>query len=100
MIDIGANIGDSVAVIRNLVQCPILCIEGDSQFVNIPEKNIQVWDAISLDPVYIGSNSNNKLFSISHQHVTAHLVVSKNRQGVVTVPFLRYNRKMAGILSF
>ena len=32
IVDIGANIGDSVAILRNQTECPILCIDGNEQF--------------------------------------------------------------------
>jgi FkbM family methyltransferase len=41
MIDIGANIGDTVAVIREESECPILCIEGDPFFFGVLQENIR-----------------------------------------------------------
>ncbi|MBD2129906.1 hypothetical protein NDI39_22750 [Microcoleus sp. ZQ-A2] len=38
-IDIGANIGDSIALLRKEAVFPILCIEGDEQFLSALEKN-------------------------------------------------------------
>ena len=39
-IDIGANIGDSVAIIRRQCFMPILCIEGDRKFLDVLKRNI------------------------------------------------------------
>jgi FkbM family methyltransferase len=39
-IDIGANVGDSVAIIRAKCSMPILCIEADAKFLTIFEKNM------------------------------------------------------------
>jgi FkbM family methyltransferase len=41
LVDIGANVGDTVAIIREFSQCPILCIEGDEYFYKILSENIQ-----------------------------------------------------------
>ena len=41
-IDIGANIGDSVAIIRRQCFMPILCIEGDEKFLDVLKRNIAV----------------------------------------------------------
>ena len=41
-IDIGANIGDSVAIIRRQCFMPILCIEGDAKFLGILKHNLGV----------------------------------------------------------
>src|SRR6266852_517263 len=35
VIDIGANIGDTVAIVRAQVNCPILCVEGDASVCEI-----------------------------------------------------------------
>lgn len=40
VVDIGANIGDTVALIRSQVDCPIICIEGDDFYFNLLKKNI------------------------------------------------------------
>lgn len=39
-IDIGANVGDSVAIIRAHCAMPILCIEADARFMRILERNL------------------------------------------------------------
>jgi len=39
-IDIGANIGDSVAIIRGQCNMPVLCIEGDPEFLRILHANL------------------------------------------------------------
>lgn len=40
VIDIGANIGDTVAFIRSQVNCPIVCVEGDDFYFDLLKKNI------------------------------------------------------------
>jgi FkbM family methyltransferase len=41
LIDIGANIGDTAAIIREVSQCPILCVEGDEYYFDILSENIR-----------------------------------------------------------
>jgi FkbM family methyltransferase len=41
VIDIGANVGDTAAIIRELSQCPILCVEGDEYYYSILAENIR-----------------------------------------------------------
>jgi hypothetical protein len=48
-IDIGANIGDTVAILRQNDEFPILCIEGDKRFFEILAKNIAGLDGIYLE---------------------------------------------------
>lgn len=39
MIDIGANVGDTAAVLRSAVTSPILCIDGDETYFNYLDRN-------------------------------------------------------------
>jgi FkbM family methyltransferase len=41
MIDIGANIGDTVAIVREHSRCPILCVEADEYYFSLLTENIQ-----------------------------------------------------------
>jgi FkbM family methyltransferase len=41
LVDIGANVGDTVAIIRELSQCPILCVEGDEYYFNLLAENVR-----------------------------------------------------------
>jgi FkbM family methyltransferase len=41
MIDIGANVGDTVAFVREQSDCPILCIEGDPFFFSVLQENLR-----------------------------------------------------------
>ena len=54
IIDIGANIGDSVAIIRDQVpEVPILCIEGDPQFLPYLHYNVRGLAEVEIAPVYV-----------------------------------------------
>jgi FkbM family methyltransferase len=55
VIDIGANVGDTVACIRNHADVPILCIEGDRTFLPLLEHNVsRIGDDIEIAPCYVG----------------------------------------------
>lgn len=43
LIDIGANIGDTVAFVRNYTDCPILCVEGSSRYFKKLQKNLELY---------------------------------------------------------
>lgn len=57
IIDVGANIGDSVAVICKEVEVPVLCIEGNPKFLNLLEQNIKQFKNTKVEPSYIGEKS-------------------------------------------
>lgn len=41
LIDIGANVGDTVAIVREHSDCAILCVEADEQYFNILSENLR-----------------------------------------------------------
>jgi FkbM family methyltransferase len=78
IIDIGANIGDSVFIIRNKVSCPILCIEGDPVFFKILQTNTADCRDVVIKQVFVGDNdtiTNKELVIVSG---TAHFTDSSN----------------------
>jgi FkbM family methyltransferase len=55
VIDIGANIGDTAAIVRGHGHCPILCIEGDEQFFSLLEHNLDVLgDDVQVAKCFVG----------------------------------------------
>lgn len=56
-IDVGANIGDSVALLRTEATFPILCIEGDDYFFSILEINAARFADVHLAKNYVGEST-------------------------------------------
>lgn len=56
IIDVGANIGDSVALIRSKINCPILCFEGTDQFYELLQKNTKEIPEVYTEHVFLGEN--------------------------------------------
>jgi len=55
-IDIGANVGDSAALIRSGRAVPVLCVEGSPEFVECLRSNaLQIGD-IEIDECFVGSD--------------------------------------------
>lgn len=57
LIDIGANIGDTVALLRTETMFPILCIEGDEYFFSILQNNATQFSNLYLTKNYVGESS-------------------------------------------
>jgi len=53
-VDIGANVGDSALLLRQLGPIPTLCVEGDRHFVRYLESNVHGLSGIEVAPVFIG----------------------------------------------
>jgi FkbM family methyltransferase len=55
-IDIGANVGDTAALIRKAGEIPVLCIEGDSELLSILAENAAVMGAgIAIEKSFVGA---------------------------------------------
>ncbi len=58
MVDIGANIGDTAAIVRSVTHCPILCIEGNERYFSVLARNARVIGSdIELENVFVGQQS-------------------------------------------
>ena len=58
IIDIGANIGDSVALIRSAgVKNPIHCVEGEQTYFGILKKNQPFFDNVFLHQTFLGEQT-------------------------------------------
>ena len=53
-IDVGANIGDSAAIINHYSKMPVLCIEGNPKFIPMLEKNSKQMKNIAIEPCFVG----------------------------------------------
>lgn len=57
MVDIGANIGDTVAIVRRLARFPILCIDGDPLYYALLVQNTGALGDVCHVNAYIGEAS-------------------------------------------
>ena len=63
MVDIGANVGDTIAVIRSQSNIPIIAIEGDSFSYSFLKKNIEQFKDIEILKHFLGEE--NKELSVN-----------------------------------
>lgn len=78
LVDIGANIGDSVVIIRNVIHCPILCIEGDARFFEFLEMNTAQFRDVYLEHSFVGTLTGIIRATIDSQKGTGHLVLTRD----------------------
>ncbi len=57
VVDIGANVGFTSAVLRSCVDAPIICIEGDEQAFSLLKENTQQIPNITLRKVFLGERT-------------------------------------------
>jgi FkbM family methyltransferase len=94
-IDVGANIGDSVAILRRLAHFPILCIEGDRAFLDVLSRNVKQFDAVAIAPCYVGEDDVSITAKSTGVAGTAHLVSSGDNANGESIKV----EKLGGVLS-
>ena len=81
IIDIGANIGDTVAFFRNSVQAEVLCIEGDDFYFKILEQNSKTLKGVSLYHGIVGSATQTTNLQIKRERGTGFLEATDKEVG-------------------
>ena len=73
IIDIGANVGDTAAIIRASSRAPILCIEGDAYFFNLLQINIARSGMRDVEPcfAFVGAEQCEIRGGLRHESGTA-----------------------------
>ncbi len=56
VIDIGANVGDTAALLRSYIDYPVMCVEGDQNFFGLLKKNTEQMKNITYVQSYLGTN--------------------------------------------
>lgn len=80
IIDIGANIGDSAILIKSKNDFPILCVEGESTFFEILEKNIGNFSNVELAKTFLGESEDIINATISSKLGTGSIVNSSENK--------------------
>src|SRR5262245_39913686 len=53
LIDVGANVGDSVSSVASKVSGTFLCVEADAKYINLLTMNVQDIDNVTIEPVLV-----------------------------------------------
>jgi len=76
IIDIGANVGDTVAFIRNYSNAPILCIDGEENYVALLRKNVSRYKNVSVCHALVGTDNKAEKYTLKADKGTAHITES------------------------
>lgn len=74
VVDIGANVGDTAALIRSMSDAPILCIEGDETFFRFLERNATRIPALHLEKSLVGGVAEHVRGTLSTSRGTGRVV--------------------------
>ena len=73
VIDIGANIGDSVAFIKNYCDVPILCIDGDDKYMKILAENTAQYKNVYSCKTLVGAETKEVNLKLKSEKGTAYI---------------------------
>ena len=57
LIDIGANVGDTVAIVRQDAHYPILCVEGSTAYLPLLRRNVDHLGDVEVEAAFVGGTS-------------------------------------------
>ena len=77
-VDIGANIGDTVSLLRHYARYPVLCIEGSPEFFRILEINTLNMDEVYRSASFVGKADGRMEAALAYGHGTAHLTTGNS----------------------
>ena len=77
VIDIGANIGDTVAFIKNYTDVPILCIDGEEKYIKILRSNVAQYTNVSICHSLVGNETKESNLRIVSERGTAYVEQGK-----------------------
>lgn len=84
VIDVGANFGDSVAIVKSSADIPVLCVEGDEQCLQLLKENAKQFRDVSIYQLFLGERS---------ETITAHF----EKQGWNTTIVPSQNGSLSGV---
>ncbi len=82
IIDVGANVGDTAAILRRATANPILCIEGEPRFAEILRRNLPRLPNVSIEEAFVGPAAG--AYTVSSAGGSAHLTPSTTK-GIQTL---------------
>lgn len=91
IVDIGANIGDTAAFIRNVVNLPIICIEGNNYYYDLLIKNTAQFKDIYYYNNYLSEKSESIMANISFSIGTSSLEKGNAKTDLISFDDLANN---------
>ncbi len=84
VVDIGGNVGDSAVIVRHHSDLPVLCIEGDEQFLPYLRTNAASLADVEVAATYVATADRSERRQVARANGTARLVEGSGTTGVET----------------
>jgi FkbM family methyltransferase len=87
IIDVGANVGDTVALVREVGAHPVLCVEGSSEYLPLLRANVAPLGDVEIEPVFVGPATLSGSYALHALQGTAELrITGPEQDGATIVP--------------
>ncbi len=67
VIDVGANVGDTIAVLKSAIDVPVIAVEGDELCYEYLERNTQQFKNVDLIKSYLGEKAQSVNVNLEHE---------------------------------
>ena len=79
LIDVGANVGDTVALVKSAVDISIICIEGDAAYFAYLIKNSAQFSNVTIHQCFLGDDSQTITGDVVSKNGTLQIVTNGNK---------------------
>jgi len=79
LIDVGANVGDTVALVKSAADISIICIEGDSTFFAYLVKNTAQFSNVTIHHCFLGDDSQTIIGDVVSKNGTLYIVAKGDK---------------------
>lgn len=77
-VDVGANVGDTLAILRSRTKMPILCVEGDTHCFGLLQENARQFDNVQLLNAFLSNESGSERIQTEREGWNTTLVKSQH----------------------
>ena len=85
MVDVGANVGDSVAIVRTTSSLPVLCVEGNPTYLKYLTRNLLKFEDTEVEPRFVGAEDQDSRGRVISNGGTAHLELSGSDASMLSI---------------
>ncbi len=85
VIDVGANVGDTVALVREVGEHPVLCVEGSAEYLPLLRANVAPLGDVEIEPVFVGPATLSGTYALHASQGTAELRLTTPDEGGATI---------------
>ena len=85
LIDIGANVGDTVAIVRQDAHYPILCVEGSPVYLPLLHRNVDRLRDVEIEAAFVGGTSGLVAANVRMSDGTAYLAMGGSDHGTISL---------------